>query len=94
LFFFSFIFFSLSLNYVFVGLLIKEREKIWKALGKNGDPPRLVIQKCEDHILNLMSLDYETWLATNSNPRLLLGKKKKHRATDVVQFLIAKVFFL
>jgi hypothetical protein len=56
-----------------------------------GDPPTLRIHNCEDHVLNLMSKDYENELAKNSKPHLLLGKGKKHRATDVVQFIIAKV---
>ena len=75
-----------------IGLLEKERQFIWKTeLRKEGEPPKLVIQGCEDHVLNLMSLDYEKWLGKTSDPHLLLGKNRKHRATDVVQFLIAKV---
>jgi hypothetical protein len=60
-------------------------------MGKPESPPELIIQGCEDHVLSLMSKDYEDWLVKNSAPCLVLNKK--HRATDVVQFLIAKVCF-
>jgi hypothetical protein len=73
------------------GLLGKERKRIWEEdWKKDGDPPKLNIQGCEDHVLNLMSKDYEDFLVNNSDPHLLLNKKK-HRATDVVQFIISKV---
>ncbi|MBL4704521.1 MAG: hypothetical protein JKY54_08365 [Flavobacteriales bacterium] len=58
-------------------------------MKKKGNPPDLNIIGCEDHILNLMSEDYEKWLVANSAPHLVINKK--HRATDLVQFLIAKV---
>jgi hypothetical protein len=73
--------------------LAKERKRIWEEdLRKDGDPPKLFIHGCEDHVLNLMSKDYEHWLVKNSHDHLLI-KKKKHRATDVVQFIISKVCF-
>jgi hypothetical protein len=71
------------------GVLMKARQDMW-----NGeDPlPKLQIQKCEDHMFNLMSSDYEKDIIETSNGCVMHGKAhKKHRATDVVQFLIYKV---
>jgi hypothetical protein len=54
--------------------------------------PPLIIKGCEDHILNLMSHDFEQSLVANCPPHLVVNGK--HRATDVVQFLISKVLVL
>jgi hypothetical protein len=72
-----------------VGQITNERKQIYSSMGNAGDPPKLVVHMCEDHILNLMSSDYEAAL-TKNNPSLMINQK--HRATDVVQFIIAKVF--
>jgi hypothetical protein len=71
------------------GCLIERRKKLHHELKIQGDPPKLIIHKCEDHILNLISSDYERELIRNS-PSLEVSKK--HRATDVVQYIVAKVF--
>jgi hypothetical protein len=72
------------------GLLIRKREENWTKEGNSGPVPKLQIQKCQDHVLNLMSVDYENELIQNSSC-VMNPKSKKHRATDVVQFLISKV---
>ena len=71
------------------GLLTKARQREWKEQNKPGTVPKLVIKGCEDHILNLMSRDFETALVRDATPDLVVGKK--HRATDIVQLLIWKV---
>jgi hypothetical protein len=71
------------------GCLIARRKILHHELKIQGDPPKLIIHKCEDHILNLISSDYERELIRNS-PSLEVSKK--HRATDVVQYIVAKVF--
>ena len=74
------------------GCIIKGRRALHCTAGYEGDPPNLIVHKCEDHILNLISCDYEKVLIEKS-PSLRVSSK--HRATDVVQFIIAKVgFFL
>jgi hypothetical protein len=72
--------------------LLAKRKELWEKQQKEGNPPDLIIQGCEDHVFSLMSKDYETWLVNKSAPHLIM--KSKHRATDVVQFIIAKVIFL
>jgi hypothetical protein len=71
------------------GCIMNERSKIHHKNGLLGDPPKMIVHKCEDHILNLISCDYEKVLITKSPSLQISGK---HRATDVVQFIIAKVF--
>jgi hypothetical protein len=73
------------------GCLIDRRKILHSEAGLQGEPSTLVVHKCEDHILNLMSSDYERVLLENS-PSLQVSSK--HRATDVVQYIVAKVFFL
>ena len=64
--------------------------KAWVTQGKEPEALlKLVIKGCEDHILNLMSKDFEESLVRSAIPSLVLGKK--HRATDIVQLLVAKV---
>jgi len=72
------------------GLLIEARRQKWVELGKSGSVPPLHIQGCQDHIINLMSKDYEVFLVADVSSALLLVEKK-HRATDLVQMLIGKV---
>jgi hypothetical protein len=79
-----------GMNFGLAGLIIKERKILFASTGKSGEVPLLIIHKCEDHILNLMSSDFEELLIKKS-PGLQVSKK--HRATDVVQFLVAKVCF-
>jgi hypothetical protein len=78
-----------GLNKGLAGCLIEGRKKLHHELEIQGDPPKLIVHKCEDHILNLISCDYEKELIKNS-PSLQVSKK--HRATDVVQYIVAKVF--
>jgi hypothetical protein len=73
------------------GLLIKERKRRWDTLGRSGELPKLQIQKCQDHVLNLMTGDYENELLKLSTDCVMNEISKKHRATDVVQFLLQKV---
>jgi hypothetical protein len=72
------------------GCIVKGRKELYCAAGFLGEPPKFIIHKCEDHILNLISSDFEKELITLS-PSLKVSTK--HRATDVVQYIIAKVFF-
>ena len=58
-------------------------------MGNVGAPPKVKFKGCEDHLLNLMSKDFEKYLVTNSSACIY----KKHHATDVVQFIIAKVIY-
>jgi len=69
------------------GKLIEARQNKWKSLGLDGNVPELVVQGCEDHLINLMSNDLEKYLFKTS-PNVT---KTKHYATDLVQFLINKV---
>jgi hypothetical protein len=71
-----------------IGLLTAERDRILAERGISLPP--LIIKGCEDHILNLMSQDLEDALVKNSLPHLVVCNK--HRATDVVQFIISKVY--
>jgi len=71
------------------GLLRRAREEEWEEQGRVGILPVLTVKGCEDHILNLMSKDFEKYLVETSNPTLTLGQK--HRATDLVQLLIEKI---
>jgi hypothetical protein len=80
-----------GLHFGLSGCINKKRKELYSAGGREGEPPELVIHKCEDHILNLISSDYEKKLIKES-PALTISTK--HRATDVVQFLVAKVCFL
>jgi hypothetical protein len=73
------------------GCIVNGRQELWKKLGHQDDAPEFIIHKCEDHILNLISVDYEKALIHHSSS---LTVSNKHRATDVVQYIIAKVFFL
>jgi hypothetical protein len=73
------------------GCIVNGRQELWKKLGHQDDAPEFIIHKCEDHILNLISVDYEKALMHHSSS---LTVSNKHRATDVVQYIIAKVFFL
>jgi hypothetical protein len=70
------------------GELLQARSKLWKEMNKEGEVPVLIIHKCEDHILNLMSQDLEKKLIEIS-PKMKIFSK--HRATDVVQLLISLV---
>jgi hypothetical protein len=72
------------------GCILKRRKELYDVGHHEGDPPELIIHKCEDHVLNLISSDYEKVLIQNS-PSVQVSSK--HRATDVVQFIIAKVYF-
>jgi hypothetical protein len=71
------------------GLLTKARQAAWKEQNKLGSLRKLMVKGCEDHILNLMSKDYEKFLALEGGSDLVIGQK--HRATDIVQLLISKV---
>ena len=71
------------------GLLRKAREEEWKKQNQLGIVPQLLVKGCEDHILNLMSVDYERHLVETAPTNLII--KGKHRATDIVQLLIFKV---
>jgi hypothetical protein len=73
------------------GNILTRRRELHSLSGGEGEPPDFIIHKCEDHILNLISCDYEKTLITGS-PALMVNEK--HRATDVVQFIVAKVCFL
>jgi len=81
------------------GLLRRAREEEWEEQGRVGILPVLTVKGCEDHILNLMSKDFEKYLVETSNPTLTLAKTsiptlalgQKHRATDLVQLLIEKI---
>jgi hypothetical protein len=80
----------LSLIHKQIGLLTAERDRL---LLERGTPsPPLIIKGCEDHILNLMSQDLEETLVKNALPHLVVCGK--HRATDVVQFIISKVYIV
>ena len=72
------------------GLLRKRRQELWNLQGNDTIAPELIVFGCQDHVLNLMSKDYEAKLVSE-DPKLCVNSK--HRATDVVQFVIAKVFF-
>lgn len=71
------------------GLLTKARKAEWKAQGNKGEPPALHIQGCQDHIINLMSKDYEAFIVKTTSPYLIVGQK--HRATDLVQMIIGRL---
>ena len=47
------------------------------------------IKGCQDHVINLMSKDYEAFLVQNTSPRLLVGAK--HRVTDLVQMIVGRL---
>jgi hypothetical protein len=80
-----------GLNRGLAGLLLKKRKENWAKLGHSTPVPELQIQECQDHVLNLMSSDYEAAILANSSC-VMNQKTKKHRATDVVQFLLSKVY--
>ena len=65
-----------------------KREQLWNEKGKQGELKDLIFIGCQDHVLNLMSSDLERHLV-EKQPNLCIGDK--HRATDVVQFLVTKV---
>ena len=71
------------------GLLTAARKEEWENQNREGEVPELVVKGCEDHLINLMSKDYEEYLVTNASKNLII--KGKHRATDIVQLLINKV---
>lgn len=71
------------------GRLRRARNTQWEVQGGEGSCPVLIVKGCEDHILNLMSKDMETYLVGHSLPALVINKK--HRATDLVQLLIHKL---
>jgi hypothetical protein len=80
-----------GMNTGLAGCIVIGRKQLWATMGCEGDPPNFIIHKCEDHILNLISSDYEKALIKHSSS---LTVSTKHRATDVVQYIIAKVVFL
>ena len=71
------------------GLLIEARITEWRKQNREGTVPDLVIKGCEDHILNLMSRDFERAVLAGAAPQLIMGEK--HQATDIVQLLVGKV---
>ena len=71
------------------GLLKNARENEWRQQRKEGEPSKLIVKGCEDHLMNLMSKDYEKYLVENSSPMFV--EHGKHRATDVVQMIIATI---
>ena len=61
-----------------IGLLQQALDKEWISQGRSGDPPKIIIQGCEDHLLNLMSKDYERYLIENCHPNILVNAKQSY----------------
>ena len=61
------------------GCILKRRKELYYSAGHEGEPPVFIIHKCEDHVLNLMSSDYEKLLIKNS-PTLMISNK--HRTNN------------
>jgi len=75
------------------GLLDEERRKSWEEDGYPGPCPPLIFVGCEDHLVNLISQDFEKIFVQDAKERgahhLLISDK--HRATDWVQFVTQKL---